>query len=866
MKQLLIITLAMVIAQGALFAAPQAHGAEEVEEVVVVGTRRDARSVTDSPVPVDVIGGDQFTSQGNTDMDTLLRTLVPSYNVNAQPISDAATLIRPANLRGLPPDSTLVLVNGKRRHRAAVISFLGGGIADGSQGPDISVIPGIALKQVEVLRDGASAQYGSDAIAGVINFVLKDDAQGGIIEARYGEFYEGDGESAQIAANIGFPLTDAGFINLSAEVKTVEPTSRSVQRDDAAALIAAGNTDVANPAQIWGSPEIEDDFKLFGNMGLDLGNGSEVYAFGNWARRTVEGGFFFRNPTNRGGIFDGPIDEGTGLDTILVADFTFGPEDDDIACPTVTISPEGIPDAGALAAVEADPNCFAFNQIFPGGFTPNFGGTINDTSIAGGVRGQLDNGINYDVSAVVGRSEVQFFINNTINPQLAALEELIPTSYKPGTYVETDRTMNIDLSYPLDVDGFYSPLNIAGGIEFRKEIFEIKNGDANSFAIDPVLSLQGFGIGSNGFPGFQPGDAGINDRGSIGAYLDLEVDVTESLLLGVAVRYEDYDDFGDTTNGKFTARFQATDNLAVRGAVSTGFRAPTVGQANVRNVTTAFTAGVLQDEATLPPTNPIAVALGASPLDAEESTNFTFGLVFGIGDLDVTVDYFNIEVQDRIALTSTLPLFCNASNAAPETDCAGPEDFFDLRPDLLAQGVTDASSFNGARFFTNDFDTTTQGVDIVATYPAELFGGQTEFTLVANWTETEVDSFNPDIINDTRVRQLEESLPEMRWVLTANHTQGPFTVLARVSWYDEYFEAHLDDGSLPINGEDEFIIDLEVGYDINQNFRVLAGAQNLLDEEGTGNPWAGVAGAANAVISPFGFNGGYYYARAQYNF
>jgi iron complex outermembrane receptor protein len=530
-----------------------------------------------------------------------------------------------------------------------------------------------------------------------------------------------------------------------------------------------------------------------------------------------------------------------------VADFTFGTEDDGIACPSVPLV-NNLPDPDALAAVAADPNCFVFNQVFPGGFTPSFGGEIDDTSLVGGVRGTLDNGLSYDVSAGVGRSEVQFFISNTVNPQLAGLEDNIPTTYEPGAYIETDRIFNVDLTYPVDVAAFHSPLNVAGGFEYRTEIFEIKPGDANSFAIDPNLSAQGFGIGSNGFPGFQPQDAGKNDRDSYALYVDLEADVTERLLVGVAVRYEDYDDFGDTTNGKIAGRFQVTDNFAVRAAASTGFRAPTVGQTNVRNVTTAFTDGQLQDEATLPPTNPIAIALGAEPLDPEESVNLTAGLLFSIGDLDVTIDYFNIEVTDRIALTSTLAL----------TD--------EQRQALLAVGVTDALSISGARFFTNDFDTTTQGVDIVATYPLDLFGGATELSFVANWTETEVDSFNPDIISDTRVRQLEESLPEIRYSLTANHSQGPFTMMARVSWYDEYFEPHLDAGDLPINGDDEYIVDLELGYDVTEQITVIAGAQNLFDEKGTRNPWAGVAGAEYAVISPFGFNGGFYYLRALYNF
>ncbi|MDA1075424.1 MAG: TonB-dependent receptor [Proteobacteria bacterium] len=832
-----------------------AVGAEDViEEVVVLGTRRAARSTGDSPVPIDIISGDDFVNNGNTDMDSLLSGLIPSYNVNAQPISDAATLVRPANLRGLPPDSTLILVNGKRRHRSAVVAFLGGGISDGSQGPDLAVIPGIALKQVEVLRDGAAAQYGSDAIAGVINFVLKDYASGGSFEVKYGENYDGDGEAVTVAGNLGLPLTDAGFANFSLEWSEADPTSRSTQRGDAANLISAGNTAVANPVQVWGSPEVDGAFKFFGNAGLDLGNGHEVYAFGNWSERTVEGGFFFRNPNTRDGVFNGPMiadprpgaNPGDMVDSILVADFTAGSTEDNISCPTVPIFAD-IPDSASLAAVNADPNCYAFNLKFPGGFTPSFGGDLSDSSFAAGVRGELDNGIIYDLSGVVGRNKVDYFISNTINPNLARMEDSIPTTYDPGGYEQLERTFNFDISKGFDW-GMYSDVNIAGGLEHRTEIFTIRNGGPDSFFIDPDLAAQGFGIGSNGFPGFKPEDAGEFERESFSAYLDVEADVTEKLLLGVAVRYEDYDDFGSTTNGKVTARLQILDNFAIRGAASTGFRAPTVGQTNVRNVTTAFTNGVLADEATLPPTNPISVQKGGKALDPEESVNLTFGVVFNIGALDVTVDYFNIEVEDRVALTTTQVLTAQ-----------------DIQ-DLIGQGVSDASSFTGVRFFTNDFDTTTEGIDLIATLPAELFGGSSEFSFVFNHTKTEVDRFNPTIIGPTRVRQLEENLPENRFSLIAKHDQGPFRALLRLNYYDDYFEAHVDEPSLPIEAGDEFTVDVEVAMTFAEQFTVALGAQNLFDEEPDNNPWATEVGATYPVTSPMGFNGGFYYLRAIYSF
>ena len=289
-------------------AQAQQSEAAVIEEIVIIGSRRQAgRSQAESLVPVDVISGDDFMSQGSTGIDSQLANLVPSYNIDQQPINDAATLVRPAKLRGLPPDSTLVLVNGKRRHRAAVITFLGNGVADGSQGPDISSIPAIALKRVEVLRDGAAAQYGSDAIAGVINFELKDDAEGGTVEARWGEFYEGDGAGFNVSGNIGLPLSSNGFANLSFEYKEADPTSRSQQRTDAQRSIDAGNPYITDPsydnifhptAMVWGSPEFEYDYKFFGNAGFDISDSMEVYGYGNYAKRKVEGGFYYRKSSH----------------------------------------------------------------------------------------------------------------------------------------------------------------------------------------------------------------------------------------------------------------------------------------------------------------------------------------------------------------------------------------------------------------------------------------------------------------------------------------------------------------------------------------------------------------------------------------
>jgi len=531
--------------------AEESAKAEDFEQIAVVGSRAAPRSVADSAVPIDIISDEEFKQQGATDMVSMMQTVVPSFNVNDQPINDASTLVRPANLRGMASDHTLVLVNGKRRHRSAVITFLGGGLSDGAQGPDISVIPAAALKQVEVLRDGAAAQYGSDAIAGVINFVLNDASEGGSFEARYGSFYEGDGDMIQMSGNVGLPLSDKGFINLSAEYRTADDTSRSVQRADAAALIAAGNTFVADPAQIWGSPEIKHDIKLFANAGIELSATSEAYMFGNYAEREVEGGFYFRNPHNRGGVNDGGTND-DGEQLLLVGDLT---GDMSGNCPTdIVVGDNVLENPRYINEVQNNPDCWAFNEMLPGGFTPRFGGTVTDMSLVFGTKGELDHDITYDVSLNLGQNEVDFAISNTINPSLGPET---PTEFSPGRYTQSEQTLDIDFTKPFDV-GLYEPLFVATGFQYRNESYESFAGDTASYEIGP-LATQGFGIGSNGFPGLAANSQGRVSRNNIALYIDAEAYITENFMLAGALRYEDFSDFGDTTKGKIAFRWQALE-------------------------------------------------------------------------------------------------------------------------------------------------------------------------------------------------------------------------------------------------------------------------------------------------------------------
>ena len=849
-RAILMISAALLAALAAMVgtaSAQEAGGAAatELEEVVVLGTRRLDRSAADSPVPVDVVSGDDFLAHGGSDMDDLLAATVPSYNVSQEPISDAATFIRPATLRSLAPDATLVLVNGKRRHRAAVIALLGAGISGGSQGPDLSSIPAIALDRLEVLRDGASAQYGSDAIAGVMNFVLKTDSEGSMFDLKYGTYFEGDGNAVTFAANKGFALTDAGFANISFEWREQDPTSRSAQRGDAQGLIDAGNSHVRTPAaQIWGQPEVSGDHKLFGNFGIDLGNGSEAYAFGNWAERQVEGGFYFRNPHTRGGVFKGP--EVDGLPTVKVADLT---PDGTGNCPVVYIR-DNVPDAGALSAISNDPNCYTLYEKFPGGFTPQFGGYISDYALAGGVRGDLgDSGWYYDLSATAGRSWANFYIYNTINPQLLWQRNEIDTYYDAGAYTETDRVINFDMSRPFDTGG-YAPVNIAWGLEYRDETFRITNGEPNSFYIDTNLEYglasQGFGVGSNGFPGFQPGDAGDNTVSAIAAYFDVETDLSDTVLVNGAVRYENYDEFGDTFDGKGAIRLQLSDTFALRASASTGFRVPTAGQANLRNVTTEFNMGALADIATLPPTNPVAIQKGAKPLTPETSTNLTLGAVFALGRADVTLDYYRIEIEDRIAFTSRF----NLTQADIDS--------------LLAAGVSDATSFSSVRFFSNQQDVLASGVDVVASVPFDMGTGSTNLQVAANFSDIELTHYDPNFTSDNRRLQIEQGRPGSRVTATLNHNQGSWRVMGRLRHYGDYYDAPTNDADNSYFPSPSTLLDFEAALDVNDSLSVLFGLQNAFDEYPEINPNGEVAGLIYPESSPFGFNGGYYYMRATW--
>ena len=815
-----------------------------LEELVIIGSRAEPRSVTDSAVPVDTFGGESLTMQGATDLQDLLRTIIPSFNVNTQPISDSSTVVRPLNIRGLPPDHTLLLINGKRRHRASVIHWLGNGVADGAQGPDVAPIPALAVKRLEVLRDGASAQYGSDAIAGVLNFELNDSYEGGSLVVRTGIYQEGDGEAVSIAGNIGLG-SEKAWINLTGEYGNSGETIRSVQRDDAAALIAVGNTEVANPAQIWGQPFVRDDLKLFAAYGGAIGGNLEFYGHANYASKEVEGGFYYRNPNTRRGVFSND-----GGKTLLVGAL----DGDESKVPVVTIT-NHVPDPVALQQVFDDPNLFTFQELFPGGFTPRFGAFTNDRSIVAGVRtsrsrlghprhgsteGHADEGtsgskLGLDFSVAYGRHHADFFIFNTVN---ASLGPDTPTSFDPGDYIQTDINLNFGATYALSEQLF-----LASGLEYRVEEFEIVRGDPESYEIGQPLAQQGFTGASNGFSGFGDITAGIWDRSNYAVYVDAEYELTEDWLVAAALRYENFSDFGGTTNYKLATTYGVNENLKVRGSFNTGFRAPTPGQQNAFNVTTEFQADRMDliTRGVVPSTNPAAMLRGGEALTPEKSTNFSIGFIADLGNAVVTVDYFGINVKDRMSLSQDFVL----------TDAE--------REQLIAAGITSAANLVEYVFFINDFDTETRGIDVVVS--AGVRAG--ELSLGYNYTDTEVTQFDPDTIDDVRIRELQEGLPKHRATITLTQPLGNrWNLLGRGRYYSSWFDS---EDSLTYG--DEFLVDLEVNYSLTERITVSAGGQNVFNNYPDENPTAAATtGNQYGQFCPFGFDGAFWYGRLSYSF
>ncbi len=840
-----------------------------LEEVVVIGSRRLPRLVKESAVPVDVFGPRDIASQSSTDMDDILRTQIPSFNVQRHGIDAEATLVRPVTLRGLPADNVVVLVNGKRRHRSASMALFGNSLITGSQGADMNMIPGIAMKQIEVLRDGATAQYGADAVAGVFNIQLRDNRRGAHVWLQGGQHGKGDGTNYLAAANIGLPLTRRGFLNLSLEYHNADPTVRSGVRWDEGILNERGYP-VRNPAQIWGSPKVSHSIVGFLNTGLDLGSNTHVYAFGGYGHRQSEGGFYFRAPGTgiaRSAVFR----NGSAR---AVADLN---ENDEVICSELPDLPGLDADFAAVSAfidkygLRGAGQCFLFNEKFPGGFTPQFGADIYDLSATAGIRGGADDGVRWDVSFAYGNSDINYFIYNTVN---ASMGPDTPTSFRPTGFAQQELTASAGGSVPVRVRTLETPLNISFGLEWHTEQFTTAGGDEASY-LPGGYESQGFSVGANGYQGLSPKFAGSWGRPNLSGYIDLETDLNPRWTFGVAARYENYyKGFGATLTGKIAALFRATDRIRLRGTASTGFRAPTPGQANLWILQTTLSKGnQLVEAGQLPPTHPISSALGGEELTEETARSLSLGTVMDLSsDLTLTLDYFDITLEDRISLTGNIVISQEIQDIMDEADLLG--------------GV---ENLQEVKFFSNDFGTRTRGTDLLLAYDTESEAGNaTQATIAWNWTASRLISFSApreintfldqklsspftiSLLTPRRQIEIERLNPKHRIVMMGRHIRGAISGMLRLNYYGSWAACRINSNKCQDNSGmsllDEYdaaiIVDAELGYRLFDRYRVSFSVDNLFNTVPDAHKEETLSqGNAHPESTPWDYNGSTYALR-----
>lgn len=847
----LALTAALVASGGTLpaFAQDSEAAAQAADDsvIIVTGTRRTDRTIADSTVPIDVISSDSLQNSGTTETNRLLNNLVPSFNFPQPSLTDGTDSLRPATLRGLAPDQVLVLVNGKRRHLSSLLN-LNGSVGRGSSGVDMNTIPPLAIDRIEVLRDGASSQYGSDAIAGVINIQLKR-REGGRAQMSYGKYIttmedvkdvasvaptltgsasenpvitltdedrkRRDGETWTMATNIGLPVGAGGYLNFTAEYKDRAPTNRSGPdlRRNYAGQGDPREVTVDRFYHRYGDGESKD-MNFFFNAGMDVGAEWELYSFGSYGVRDANGAGFYRR----------------ALDS-RNADWDNG----------------GAP-------------------IYPDGFLPFITSTIRDIAIVGGLRGETA-GWNLDLSVNYGSNRLDYGVENSINTSLGSLNS--PRKFDAGGLRSGQTSVNFDASRALDFG--LGDTTLAVGGEWRNENYKIVAGEPASYIAGPYTFSNGAAPGAQVFPGFSPTTATDKSRDSFAGYAELDADIGDMLSVQVAGRYEHFSDFGDTVNGKFAARFEPIDGLAFRGSISTGFRAPGMAQQFFSTTSTNNVAGVgLIEIGTFPVGSPIAVALGAEPLEPEKSVNIGGGVVFSmVPGLNITVDYYNIKINDRITLTENLQ---------------GP----DVVAILQAAGVPGTS----ARFFINGIDTRTQGLDVVASYRLPDFGaGRITLTAGYNINDTKITdrrTFSGFTAQRLFARpesfRLTDGQPSNKLNVGLDWEKGPAGLTLRANRYGSVFlpvggvnDITIGKGDAPgdITLSPKWVVDLELRYKLFDKVGLAVGANNLLDEYPDRLPVGTVDGfnygLNNSFLpysaqSPFGFSGRFVYGRVSVDF
>jgi iron complex outermembrane recepter protein len=849
--------LSLVAAAVALVLGDAALAQSELSEVVVTGTRREGVSPTESLSPIDVIDGAAISEQAAFDLTDSLTKISPSLNTQRYPIADGTSFVRPVSLRNLSPDHTLVLTNGARRHRSALVNLQLaplGTVNQGSQGVDWSIFPSAAIERVEILRDGASAQYGSDAIAGVVNVILKDAPEGGSLGAQFGEYVDVGGERVSVSGNIGLPMGSEGFVNLSAEYSTADETSTGAARPDAAGVGAIVGEDLVPEeglGQRWGDPNV-DTLKFFANAGIALSDRLELYGNANYMEAEVISDFFYRTPVLPTAADNIAIPARTTLQIDNDAD---GVPDDATAEQVQAIVDAGGDPDDYLTADAGSPSGYVLrnpiHSLFPGGYNPDFGADLTDIGIVLGLRGDVTDTLSWDARVRYGENEVDYTLSDSINPSLGALS---PTSFRPGTLTQEESGFNIDF-----VKTFASsPVNLAFGGELRNETYEIGAGDLASIQAGPTAAI--FGVGSDGFQGFPVESAGSFDSDSWATYVDLETEVTDRFSAGFALRYEDYDEFGDTTDWKVSLRYAFTEDFAVRATANTGFRAPTPGQVNTLNVTTTSdSSGNLIPNGTYPVSHPIALALGAVPLVPEESESYTVGMVWTPTDTtSVTLDYYHIEIDDRLALLT------NTIGAAEVLQ-------------LIAAGIpADEANLllgSNANFFVNGFDSEVDGIDLAIASLFKVGGGDLLVDLRHNFNEQSIPRVSPGTINASRVFDLENQTPENRTLLSFDYsTPGMFSGLLRLNYYGDWkTTAGLfspGDASDQYSYGENILVDLEARFTFAERYQLTIGGENVFDTlpDTEQDPTSLFLGVRPSLTSPFGVNGAFWYARATVRF
>jgi iron complex outermembrane receptor protein len=814
-----------------------------IEEVVVLGSRVAGRTATDLPVPVDTLTAESLANTGQTEVGRMLQSLAPSFNFSSSSISDGTDALRPATLRGLGPDQTLVLINGKRRHQASLI-HINNSVGRGTAGTDMNAIPAAAIQRIEVLRDGAAAQYGSDAIAGVINIVLKEDSEAGSISGSVGEYSDGDGYTENINLNKGFALGDSGFINVTANYRDRGRTSRAnpqgvclyggcVDTDGNGFLEPALGNEVREVSGPGRDPfrigdAASEQFAIAINTALELGAG-ELYGFVTYSGREGASGAFYRNPSSGGAA----LDDG--------------------------------------------------ENVIPDGFLPIINSEIDDFSINIGYREEFDNGATLDISYTNGGNDIDYSTSNTVNYSFVnelnfgrGLSDADIRAQIPRSAFAYGLELNLE-TINLDYTQSFGDLYVAFGAELRTDEYIITPGEPYSFtdfdSVDGVaLYAQNGSGGTQGFGGIGPASAADEERDVISFYLDSEYQLTDDLLVSAAVRYDDYDGFGDTTNFKLAGNLRVTDTVRLRAAASTGFRAPSMQQLFFSNISTQFIGGVQIETGTFRNDSEVAQAIGIPTLKEEESDNFSIGAIIDLADnWNLTIDLYSIDIDDRIVLSNNL-----GSGLSPALDAA-----------LLATGS------GGGQFFLNAIDTETDGVDIVSTYSdIEVGGGLLDLTFAANFTDTDIaDIFSDsspaltaiapeDIFGGFQPSVIETWQPEERISLIGRYVLDDWSFNLALQHYGEY--TTVDTGSQTYGSE--LLTDLRIAYDFGNGVTANISGVNIFDvtpdevtnsgsRGGNFESAPGLEDLASPTVfrysrrsAPFGFNGAYWSAGVNYSF